>query len=77
MTLMIDHLASEGSAVARWHREETLQGFDTIVLTCVVAAINEALKEVEGKVNDAYIIGDAAKPSKGLDAIRDGAEVGR
>ena len=63
--------------VLRNGREETLRGFETIVLACGARPRNELATQIEGKVKELYIIGDAAKARKGLDALREGAEVGR
>lgn len=38
---------------------------------------NELAKEIGASVKEVYVIGDAAQPRKGLEAIREGAEVGR
>jgi 2,4-dienoyl-CoA reductase-like NADH-dependent reductase (Old Yellow Enzyme family)/thioredoxin reductase len=57
--------------------EETWNGFDTIVLATGVKPRNELVKEIEASVKEVYVIGDAAKPRKGLEAIREGAELGR
>ena len=38
---------------------------------------NEIVDEIRDKVGEFYVIGDAAGPRKGVDAMREGAEVGR
>jgi len=63
--------------VSRNGREETLRGFDAIVLACGSRPRNEVTAQIGGKVKELYVIGDAAKARKGLDAIREGAEIGR
>jgi 2,4-dienoyl-CoA reductase-like NADH-dependent reductase (Old Yellow Enzyme family)/thioredoxin reductase len=57
--------------------EETWEGFDTIVLACGVRSKDELSKQIEGKVKEVYVIGDAAKARRGLEAIRSGSEIGR
>jgi hypothetical protein len=63
--------------VFRNGREETLRGFDAIVLACGVRPRNELVAQIKGKAKELYVIGDAAKARKGLDAMREGAKVGR
>jgi len=57
--------------------EETCDGFDTIVVACGVRSKDELSKQIEGKVKEVYVIGDAAKARRGLEAIRSGSEIGR
>ena len=57
--------------------EEVWTGFDTIVLAVGIQARNELVEGVKEKVSEVYVIGDAAEPRKGVDAMREGAEVGR
>lgn len=56
--------------------EETWKGFDAIVLACGIKSRNEVAQEIEGKAKEVYVIGDAAKTQKGLEAMREGAEAG-
>ena len=57
--------------------KETWEGFDTIVLATGTKSRNEIVDEIKGKVKEVYVIGDAAEPRRGVDAMREGAEVGR
>ena len=57
--------------------EEVWEGFDTIVLACGATPRNGIVREIEGKTKERYVIGDAFETRRGLEAIRDGAEVGR
>lgn len=57
--------------------EDTLEGFDNIVLATGVKPRNELVKELESVVKEICVIGDAAEPRKGLEAMREGAEIGR
>jgi 2,4-dienoyl-CoA reductase-like NADH-dependent reductase (Old Yellow Enzyme family)/thioredoxin reductase len=57
--------------------EETWDGFDAIVLACGVRSKDELSKQIQGKVKEAHVIGDAAKARRGLEAIRSGSEIGR
>jgi len=61
--------------VSRGDRDEEWDGFDAVVLACGVRPRNEIVGQVGGK--EVHVIGDASQARKGLDAMRDGAEVGR
>jgi 2,4-dienoyl-CoA reductase-like NADH-dependent reductase (Old Yellow Enzyme family)/thioredoxin reductase len=63
--------------VLRNGAEETWDAFDTIVLACGVRPKDELSKQIQGKVKEVYVIGDAAKARRGLEAIRSGSEIGR
>ena len=63
--------------VSRNGAEETWDAFDTIVLACGVRPKDELSKQIQGKVKEVYVIGDAAKARRGLEAIRSGSEIGR
>jgi 2,4-dienoyl-CoA reductase-like NADH-dependent reductase (Old Yellow Enzyme family)/thioredoxin reductase len=70
-------ICHNGVVVRRGGGEETWEGFDTIVLATGVKPNNELSKEIEAGVKEVYVIGDAAKVRNGLEAIREGAEIGR
>ena len=63
--------------VSRNGSEETLEAFDTIVLACGVNPGDMLSAEIRGTVEEVYVIGDAFKPRRGVEAIRDGSEIGR
>jgi 2,4-dienoyl-CoA reductase-like NADH-dependent reductase (Old Yellow Enzyme family)/thioredoxin reductase len=63
--------------VSRNGVEETWDGFDTVVLACGVRPKDELSKQVQGKANEVHVIGDAAKARRGIEAIRNGSEMGR
>jgi pyruvate/2-oxoglutarate dehydrogenase complex dihydrolipoamide dehydrogenase (E3) component len=63
--------------VSRNGSEETLEAFDTIVLACGVKPRDMLSAEIRGTVEEVYVIGDASKPRRGVEAIRDGSEIGR
>jgi 2,4-dienoyl-CoA reductase-like NADH-dependent reductase (Old Yellow Enzyme family)/thioredoxin reductase len=63
--------------VSRNGVEETWDGFDTIVLACGVRPKDELSKQVQGKVPEVHVVGDAAKARRGLEAVRSGSEMGR
>ncbi|SLM18329.1 NADH oxidase [uncultured spirochete] len=54
-------------------KEEKIQGFDTIMMALGVKSYNPLEKEIKGKVPEVYVIGDAVKPRKALEAIAEAA----
>lgn len=63
--------------VSRNGNEETLEAFDTIVLACGVKPKDVLSAGIRGTVEEVYVIGDASKPRRGVEAIRHGSEIGR
>lgn len=53
-----------------------LDGFDSIVLALGAERPNDDLyKELEGKVSELYVIGDARQPREIVDAVYEGEEI--
>ena len=50
---------------------------DTVVLAAGARPKDELYRALEGKVDELYLIGDAVEPRNILDAVADGARVGR
>ena len=69
-------IITDGIIIYRNDQEEIWSGFDTVVLAVGARPSRELAAELEGKVEELYIIGDAAEPRRGVDAIREGAEAG-
>lgn len=61
----------------RYGREETITGLDAVVLAVGVKPLTGLVEEIKGKVAELHIIGDAKEQRKALDAIAEGAHVGR
>ncbi len=57
--------------------EQTWSPFDTIVVACGARPRDELSANIRNRLVEVYVIGDAAKPRRGLEAIREGNEVGR
>ena len=55
----------------------TWEGFDTVVMAVGISSNNEIAHKINGKVKEVSVIGDAVDPRKGVDAMREGAEIGR
>ena len=70
---------TEGGIIAMdKNRQKRNVGFyATIVLALGAKSLNEIAKQIEDKVPKVFVIGDALEPRKALDAIAEGALVGR
>jgi 2,4-dienoyl-CoA reductase-like NADH-dependent reductase (Old Yellow Enzyme family)/thioredoxin reductase len=73
----VNEIGMQRIVVTRSGRKETWEGFDTIVLAMGVRSRNELAVQIKGKVKEVYVVGDAANPRRGVDAMWEGAEVGR
>ena len=63
--------------VAHAGHEETIGPFDDIVLALGYESDASLARELEGRVPELYVIGDAVEPRSAVEAIREGAEIGR
>lgn len=54
-------------------RELRLEGYDHIVTATGVRSVRNLEEQLQGKVAELYIIGDASSPRKAIDAIEEGA----
>jgi 2,4-dienoyl-CoA reductase-like NADH-dependent reductase (Old Yellow Enzyme family)/thioredoxin reductase len=78
VSTQIKEIRPEGIVVvSRNGVEETWDGFDTIVLACGVRPKDDLSEQIRVKVKEVYVIGDAAKARRGLEAIRGGSDIGR
>jgi pyruvate/2-oxoglutarate dehydrogenase complex dihydrolipoamide dehydrogenase (E3) component len=57
--------------------EITIEGVDNIILATGAKPVNDLELKARGLVPEIHVIGDAGKPGKILDAVRQAAEVGR
>jgi NADPH-dependent 2,4-dienoyl-CoA reductase/sulfur reductase-like enzyme len=74
----VREIRPDGAAVvSRNGSEETLGPFDTIVVACGAVSRDGLSVEIRGKASEVYVIGDAAGPRRGFEAIREGSEIGR
>jgi 2,4-dienoyl-CoA reductase-like NADH-dependent reductase (Old Yellow Enzyme family)/thioredoxin reductase len=65
----------DGAVIKENGRRTTLDGFDTIVLAMGTKSVNNLQGQLENKVPEFYIIGDAQAPRKAIEAIEEGARV--
>ena len=73
----VEEITGQGIVVTREGHQETWEGFDTVVMAVGIMSTNELADKIKDKVKEVYVIGDAADPRRGVDAMREGAEVGR
>ena len=72
----VKEVRPEGLIVEKEGREENIGIFDTIVLAPGVEPVNELAETLAGKVPEIFVIGDAVKIRKALDAIAEGYMTG-
>lgn len=70
-------ILDDGVVVVKDGEEMTLSGIDCIVLARGAKPVDELSDRIKDKVAEVYVIGDAKEPRKALEAITEGAEVGR
>jgi 2,4-dienoyl-CoA reductase (NADPH2) len=73
---MVKKVTAEGVYVEK-DGEETLLPADTVVLATGAVANNTLTAELEGKIKNLYVIGDAKKPRKITEAVREGFDLAR
>jgi 2,4-dienoyl-CoA reductase-like NADH-dependent reductase (Old Yellow Enzyme family)/pyruvate/2-oxoglutarate dehydrogenase complex dihydrolipoamide dehydrogenase (E3) component len=73
----IERFTADGAVVKHDGAQETIRGIDTIVLALGAVADNSLAKQIEGKIKELYVIGDAEKPGDATEAIAAGAKAGR
>jgi thioredoxin reductase len=73
----VKEILDDGVVFERDGQEETLNGFEYVVLAMGAKSVDTLSKEIEGKVPEVYVIGDATYPRRALEATAGGAEIGR
>ena len=66
----------DGARYRRDGKEETMRGFDAVVLAMGTVPCDPLSEKLEGSPFSLYVIGDAKQPRKGSDAIAEGWEIG-
>jgi len=64
-------------AIDKNGQEKNIGTYDTVILALGAKPINNIAKQIENKVSKVYVIGDAVEARMAIDAIADGARVGR
>jgi pyruvate/2-oxoglutarate dehydrogenase complex dihydrolipoamide dehydrogenase (E3) component len=73
----VKEITDDGAIIEEDGKEQTLSGMDHIVLACGSRPVENLSNEIADKVAEVHVIGDAKRPRRALEAIRDGAKVGR
>jgi thioredoxin reductase len=73
----VKEILDDGVVFERDGQEETLRGFEYVILAMGVKPVDTLSKEMEGKVPEVYVIGDATQPRRALEATAGGADIGR
>ncbi len=73
----VNEISHHGIIVTTEGHKEAWTGFDNIVLAVGMTSRSELVDEIKEKVKEVYVIGDAVAPRRGVDAMREAAEVGR
>jgi 2,4-dienoyl-CoA reductase (NADPH2) len=73
---LVKEVTAEGVLVEK-DGEQILLPAETVVLAIGARANNQLAKELEGKVKELHVIGDAVKPRKLTEAIREGFDLAR
>jgi len=71
----VKEFLDDGVVYEKDGKEEKLTGFDSIVIALGAKAYNPLEEKIKGKVPEVYVIGDAVKARKALEAIEEGARV--
>jgi pyruvate/2-oxoglutarate dehydrogenase complex dihydrolipoamide dehydrogenase (E3) component len=71
----IVELLDDGAVVDKNGNRSKLDGFNTIVLTLGTKSVNSLKNQLEKRVPELYVIGDALAPRQAIDAIEEGARV--
>lgn len=58
-------------------KKETIRGFDQIIVATGTRSSNDLTLQLEGKLPQIYVIGDAKEPRTAFEATQEGAEVAR
>ena len=73
----VKEITDDGVVIARDGRKETVGGMDHIILACGTRSVDHLREDLKGKVSEIYVVGDAKRPRRALEAIAEGAAVGR
>jgi len=73
----VKEILEDGVVIAKDGQEEAIRGMDYIILAVGAESVDELSECIKDRVAEVYVIGDAKEPRKALEAIAEGAEVGR
>jgi 2,4-dienoyl-CoA reductase-like NADH-dependent reductase (Old Yellow Enzyme family)/thioredoxin reductase len=70
-------ITNDGVSISFNDQEETIPGIDQIIIAMGAKSDNDLAKQLEGKVSELYIVGDAREPRTAYEAIHEGFEIAR
>ena len=73
----VKEITEAGAVITKDGKEHTLDGFDHIITACGTEAVDDVSSQIQDKVPEVHVIGDAKQPRHALYAIAEGAELGR
>jgi 2,4-dienoyl-CoA reductase-like NADH-dependent reductase (Old Yellow Enzyme family)/thioredoxin reductase len=73
----VTEILDDGVTYLHDGKSKILRGIDTIVLATGTRLNNILVEEIKGKAIPTFVIGDAKDPRKAVQAIAEGAEIGR
>jgi NADPH-dependent 2,4-dienoyl-CoA reductase/sulfur reductase-like enzyme len=73
----VKEITDDGVVITRDGQEETIGGMDHIILACGTEPVDSLSEKIREKVPEVYVIGQAKQECRALEAISEGAQVGR
>ncbi len=73
----VKEFLDDGAIVIKGDKEETITGMDFIVLAMGAKSVDTLSEEIKDSVAEVHVIGDAKQACRALEAIADGAQIGR
>jgi len=73
----VREITDDGAVIEKNGEQQEVTGMDHIVLACGARAVENLSDKIRDKVPEVHVIGDAKQPRRALEAIAEGAEVGR
>jgi len=71
----VKEFLDDGVIYEKDSKEERLTGFDTVILAMGATAYNPLEEMIKSKIPEVYVVGDAVKARKALEAIEEAAKV--
>jgi NADH dehydrogenase FAD-containing subunit len=73
----VREITDQGAVIEKNGEQQEITGMDHVVLACGARAVEDLSEKIRDKVPEVHVIGDAKQPRRALEAIAEGAEVGR
>jgi pyruvate/2-oxoglutarate dehydrogenase complex dihydrolipoamide dehydrogenase (E3) component len=71
----VKEILQNGVKVEKDGQESQLTGYNNIIIAVGAKPVNDLKPQLEGKVPELHVIGDASEPRKAIDAIEEGASL--